>query len=243
MSAAYGIIGYPLGHSFSAGYFTQKFARLGINATYAAFPIEHISQLPALLQTHPNLRGLNVTIPYKQSVITYLDAVDPVAQQVGAVNCIAFTHSIKKGYNTDITGFRNSLLPLLQPHHRQALILGTGGAAKAVAYVLDHEGIDYTQVARTPSPNCITYDELTPDVIATHLLIINTTPLGMHPNINACPAIPYSAITPAHLAYDLVYNPAETKFLSLAAAQGAVIKNGLEMLHLQAEAAWHIWNS
>lgn len=244
MPAVYGIIGYPLTHSFSAGYFTKKFADNGINAAYSTFPLERISDFPALLQKQPGLRGLNVTIPYKESVMAYLDALDNGAKAIGAVNCISFQHSIKKGYNTDVIGFIESLRPLLKAHHRQALILGTGGASKAVAYALHNDGIEYISVSRAKSADdVITYNMLTPEIVGEHTLIINTTPLGMQPNVDTYPPIPYNAITPHHLVYDVVYTPEETKFLSLAKEQGATIKNGLEMFYLQAEASWKIWNS
>ncbi|WP_276133316.1 shikimate dehydrogenase family protein [Polluticoccus soli] len=237
----YGIIGYPLGHTFSPGYFTKKFADEGIDAVYKSFPLEQITELPELLQQQTELRGLNVTIPYKEAVLQYLDETDAAAKAVGAVNCIHITDGNTKGYNTDIIGFEQSLLPLLQPHHRRALVLGTGGAAKAVAYVLNKLGIDYRKVSRSGQPEVVSYDDLTPELISAHTLIINTTPLGMYPDIYSFPPIPYDAIGAEHLLYDLIYNPAETRFLSLGKANGATVKNGMEMLHLQAEASWQIW--
>ncbi|MCD6064998.1 MAG: aroE [Flavipsychrobacter sp.] len=236
----YGIIGYPLSHSFSPGFFNKKFADEGIDAVYESYLLKDVSELASLLLL-PHLRGLNVTIPYKESVIQYLDEIDSSAQAVGAINCIDIRKGRTKGYNTDIIGFEQSLLPKLQPHHSNALILGTGGAAKAVAYVLDKLSITYRKVSRSNEPNVVSYDDLSPQLIAAHTLIINTTPLGMYPDIYSFPPIPYNAITTDHLLYDLVYNPAETRFLTLGKANGATVKNGLEMLHLQAEASWQIW--
>jgi shikimate dehydrogenase len=242
MTALYGIIGRPLEHSFSPAYFNDKFRKQGIDARYEKFELAAIDEFPALLQNNPQLGGLNVTIPYKESVLAYLDELDPVTTAVGAVNCIRISNGKTKGYNTDIIGFRESLLPLLQPQHTKALVLGTGGASKAVLHVLDEAGINYTSISRSPDGRQLTYADLTSDIITAHKLIINTTPLGMHPHINQSPQLPYEAIGTQHLLYDLIYNPAETKFLSLGRQQGAVIKNGLEMLHLQAEAAWRIWH-
>ena len=243
MPALYGIIGYPLSHSFSPAYFRKKFAEQATDAVYEAFPLADITDFPALVQSSPNLCGLNVTIPYKEAIIPYLDDIDYVAARIGAVNTILFRNGRKKGYNTDIIGFEQSLIPLLQPAHMHALILGTGGSSKAVAHVLRELGIALQFVSRTPHDGCIVYGDLTPEIIALHKLIINTTSLGMYPNIDAAPAIPYDAITPQHLLYDLTYNPEETRFLILGKTAGAAIKNGFEMLQLQAEAAWDIWTS
>ena len=238
----YGIIGHPLTHSFSPAYFKKKFAEQHIDAVYEAFPIATINEFSALLATHPALQGLSVTIPYKETIIPHLHEVDPTAAEIGAVNCITIKNGIIKGYNTDVIGFEQSLIPLLHPQHTQALILGSGGAAKAVAWVLKKLSIAYNEISRSKQPGNLTYHELTGAVIAQYNLIINTTPLGMYPAVDAVPPIPFSSIGPRHLLYDLVYNPGETKFLSLGKAQGAAIKNGYEMLHLQAEAAWDIWN-
>lgn len=243
MPAHYGIIGYPLSHSFSKIYFTEKFSKEHFSATYDTFPTKTIEEFPALLQSHPDLKGLSVTIPHKKAVMQYLDVVDDAALQIGAVNSIAIKHGVKTGYNTDVIGFENSLKPLLQPQHTQALILGTGGAALAVAWVLKKLGIPFKFVSRNPSENAITYSDLTDEIINTHKLIINATPLGMSPNVAACPPIPYNAIANQHLLYDLIYNPEKTLFLQKGAAQGATIKNGYEMLILQAEASWKLWNS
>ncbi|HEY1032114.1 MAG TPA: shikimate dehydrogenase [Flavipsychrobacter sp.] len=240
MHKVYGLIGYPLKHSFSPAYFKDKFTRLGIDATYHAYAIPTIHELPELIKKHPSLAGLNVTIPYKEQVLSYLDEVDSIAQQIGAVNCIAIHAGKLKGYNTDVIGFADSLKPLLQPHHTDALILGTGGASLAVAYALGQLGIRYTKVSRAVGD--IVYADLRPEHIATHTLIINTTPVGMFPDVDAFPDLPYEAITDKHLLYDLIYNPAETAFLAKGKAQGATIKNGHEMLVLQAEASWQIWN-
>jgi shikimate dehydrogenase len=240
MPALYGIIGFPLEHSFSPAYFKKKFADQRIDAEYRAFPLKDISQLNGLLNPLAGIRGLSVTIPYKQAVIPFLDEVDDVAQQVGAVNCIAIRNGRKKGYNTDVIGFEQSLVPLLHAHHTHSLVLGTGGAAKAVTYVLAQLGIKHQSVSRDKK-NGIPYNELTTDTIDHHKLIINTTPVGMYPHVDEAPPIPYDAIGPQHLLYDLIYNPEETKFLASGRAMGTAIKNGYEMLHLQAEAAWNAW--
>jgi shikimate dehydrogenase len=242
MPALYGLIGFPLSHSFSPAYFKKKFAAQGIDATYELFPIEHIYNLPELLKKHTDLVGLNVTTPHKVTVIPYLDEIDSVAAEIGAVNCIVIKDGYKKGYNTDATGFEQSLNALLQSQHTQALILGTGGSSQAVAYALSQLGIPYKKVSRYAGKAELTYDRLTDDIIASHKLIINTTQQGMYPLVDAAPLIPYESITDQHLLYDVIYNPQETKFLQLGREQGAVTKNGFEMLQLQAEAAWAIWN-
>jgi len=230
-----------LSHSFSPAYFKKKFAALHIDALYESFPIADINDLPALLDTHPDIEGLSVTIPYKETVIPLLDAVDDTAAQVGAVNCISIKNGRKKGYNTDIIGFEQSLVPLLTPRHTHALIMGTGGASAAVAYVLAQLGIPFQKVSRTEKSDCIAYGQLTADIVSSHRLIINTTPVGMYPHADAAPPMPYSSITDQHLLYDLIYNPEETLFLKRGKENGAVIKNGFEMLQLQAEASWDIW--
>lgn len=243
MAASYGIIGYPLGHSFSPAYFADKFQQEGIDAQYMPYPLPDIAELPQLLRENPTLRGLNVTIPHKQAVMPYLDQLDETAHAIGAVNCIDIRDRRTKGYNTDAAGFELSLLPLLSADHTHALILGTGGASLAVAYVLAKLGIAFSYVSRMQQQGRYTYDALTPELVQRHKLIINTTPLGMHPDISAMPALPYEAIGEAHLLYDLIYNPEETAFLKAGARQGAVTKNGLEMLQIQADASWQIWNS
>ncbi|PZF73101.1 shikimate dehydrogenase family protein [Taibaiella soli] len=241
MTDVYGLIGYPLTHSFSAGYFSEKFSAGSINAVYQNFPLEDITQFPGLLQRQPYLKGLNVTIPHKQAIIPYLDALSKEAAQIGAVNCISFSEGKLTGHNTDIIGFRESLRPLLQPQHQKALILGTGGASLAVAYALDQLNIPYLKVSRQVSSSAISYGNISPQIVAEHMIIINTTPLGTYPSVHSFPDFPYKLLSQQHLLYDLVYNPAETAFLTLGKQQGAIIKNGLEMLHLQAEAAWQIW--
>jgi shikimate dehydrogenase len=240
----YGLIGYPLSHSFSKGFFAEKFAREGIkDCMYDSFPIPEIGELPALLAQYPDLQGLNVTIPYKQAVMSYLDELSPAAARIGAVNCIHFKDGRKTGYNTDAIGFRRSLEPLLQSHHNKALVLGTGGAAKAVQYVLEDLNIPYKLVSRQASADSIPYEQLDASMMASHTLIVNTTPLGMYPDVSAAPALPYEQLTDKHLLYDLIYNPAVTAFLQQGADRGATIKNGHEMLILQAEASWEIWNN
>lgn len=256
----YGLIGYPLSHSFSKKYFTEKFEREHIHdAVYHTFPLEHIHDLPALLAANPDLCGLNVTIPHKLAIIKYLDWIEPDARGAGAVNCVrisaespvmaAFSgevgikgHDFRlEGFNTDIYGFEMSLRPLLTPNHDKALVLGDGGAAKAVKCVLDNLGIAYKCVTRKPYGDNILFKDLKPHHITQHLLIINTTPLGTSPNVDECPDIPYDAITDDHVLYDLVYNPEKTLFLKKGEEQGATIKNGYEMLILQAEKSWEIW--
>ncbi len=240
----YGLIGYPLGHSFSANFFNKKFADEDIDEEYRLFPLENIGELTGLLSEHPDLKGLNVTIPYKSKVIPYLNSLDEDAEKIGAVNVIKIDPSGSlKGYNTDAVGFRQSLRPLLHPNIREALVLGTGGASKAVAHVLEQLGISPLKVSRHPSEGEISYAEITPELIAGHRLIVNTTPLGMWPKTDEAPDIPYHLLTPHHVCYDLVYNPETTEFMRRAAKYGAVTKNGLEMLHLQALAAWDIWQT
>lgn len=240
----YGLIGYPLSHSFSKGFFAEKFAREGIQeCVYESFSLPAITELPALIAKYgEELNGLNVTIPYKEAVIPYLDELSPAAEKMKAVNCIRFQDGRKVGHNTDAIGFWRSLEPLLQPHHNKALILGTGGASKAVQYVLESANIPYLLVSRQAGPDTISYEALTADIMATHTLIVNTTPLGMYPHVEAAPALPYNLIDDRHLLYDLIYNPAVTAFLQKGADNGATIKNGHEMLILQAEASWIIWN-
>ncbi len=243
----YGLIGYPLGHSFSASFFNEKFSREGIDASYRNFELEDIGQLMELLAEIPEIRGLNVTIPYKQQVIPYLTAISPQAKAIGAVNTIKLTHepdgtlTALEGHNTDAPAFARTLAPLLPLEAISALVLGTGGASKAVCNALDALGIDYTLVSRTAGDGRLTYSDLTPEVIEANRLLVNTTPLGMSPDVDACPPIPYDCLTPSHICYDLIYNPEQTKFLARAAEKGATIKNGLEMLHLQALLAWQIW--
>lgn len=238
----YGIIGKSLQHSFSPKYFNDKFAALHLDAQFLAFELKQIKDFPELLKNNRNLKGLCITIPYKESIIAYLDILDKSAQQIGAVNCIQFKDNQLIGYNTDIIGFKQSLQPLLHAHHNKALILGTGGAAKAIQQALIALNITFTIVSRTENENCITYAQLNEDIIKAHTIIINCTPLGTFPNIDEKINIPYNFIGHQHIMYDLIYNPALTSFLKAGAQQGAVIKNGLEMLHLQAEANWVLWN-
>lgn len=247
MKQLYGLLGRNISYSFSREYFTRKFEQLGLTEhQYVNFDIAEISELPHILKREKeSLRGFNVTIPYKQDVFTYLDDVAPDAQKIGAVNVVkVFADGHLEGYNTDVIGFENSLKPLLKLHHKKALILGTGGAAKAVAFVLGKLQIGYLFVSRNAgSSNSIRYDQLDEKILEEYTIIINTTPLGTFPETEKYPAIPYEFIHSGHLLYDLIYNPAETTFLKKGKEQGAVVKNGLEMLELQAEAAWEIWNS
>jgi len=240
----FGLIGFPLSHSFSKGYFANHFLTEKIlDAHYENFPIESIDAFTSLWENNPSLLGLNVTIPYKKLVIPFLQYPSSVVQSIHACNCIKLHEGALYGYNTDVIGFEQSLLPFLQPHHQKALIFGTGGAAAAVEWVLKKLGIAYQLVSRTASEGAITYASLSPEVIASHTLLIHTSPVGTFPNVDEAPDLPYEAITSKHHLYDLVYNPAETKFLALGKAQGATTQNGLEMLHLQADASWEIWNS
>ena len=240
----FGLIGQTLGHSFSQGYFRQKFWELGLpDHAYELFELPTIAGLPALLAAHPHLAGLNVTIPYKEAVLPYLDALAPSAARVGAVNTIAIGPGGRlTGHNTDYVGFRDSLRTFYRPQPgARALLLGHGGAARAVAVALDDLAIPYQTVSRHAQHRGLLYDELTPALLADYSLIVNTTPLGTFPNVAASPRLPYAALGPQHYLYDLVYNPAETQFLAQGRAAGAHTKNGLDMLHRQAEAAWAIW--
>lgn len=241
----YGLIGYPLGHSFSRGYFTDFFAQQAIEAEYKNFELPSIEQLPSLLESKETLCGFNVTIPYKQQVFAYLDELDEAAQAIGAVNVVKVIDKegkqYLKGYNSDYIGFTESIRPLLKPHHTRALILGTGGASKAVNFALRQMEIETLYVSRTAREGIITYNDLTPELMAQHTIIVNTTPLGMHPKVNECPPIDYSTITEQHLLYDVIYNPAKTLFLQHGEEHGATISNGMDMLIGQAKAAWKIW--
>jgi shikimate dehydrogenase len=243
MKRLFGLIGYPLSHSFSKGYFSEKFIREQISDTaYELFPLEQIALFTDLLKDHPNLCGLNVTIPYKTSVIPLLDNLDAEAAAIGAVNTILIQGGKTKGFNTDVHGFRESFSKKLQPKHRKALVLGTGGASKAVVYTLQQLSIPFQFVSRTRSDMVLSYEDISPELIAEHTIIINTTPLGMYPKIDSLPPLPYHVLTKDHYLYDLVYNPQETAFLSKGKAAGAEIENGLDMLYSQAEKAWEIWN-
>ena len=258
----YGLIGYPLSHSFSKRYFSEKFAKANItDSFYGLFPIQKIEELPALIKKHPNLRGLNVTIPYKEAVFPYLDFIDEEAQTVGAVNTIKIQDGKLAGYNTDVYGFEVSLKKMLQKQvnpptpnpqppianspilpNPNSLILGTGGAAKAIVYVLEKLNIPYLKVSRSADKGDLTYQQIDQKLLSKYHLIINTTPLGMSPKIDTFPPISYSSLGKDHFLYDLVYNPEITSFLEKGKAQGASIQNGLEMLYLQAEKSWKIWN-
>lgn len=243
----YGLIGYPLGHSFSKNFFNQKFESEHIDAQYINFEIPSIKDFKDVLKFNPELHGLNVTIPYKEQVIPYLDDLDEDARLIGAVNVIKFARGFLGktkliGYNSDVIGFRRSIEPLLTDSHRRALILGTGGASKAVFHGLKQLGVESTFVSRTAKEGCITYADLTREMMDRYTVIVNTTPLGMFPNVDSCPDIPYEWLTPNHLLYDLLYNPDETLFMRRGKERGATVKNGLEMLLLQAFAAWEIWN-
>lgn len=239
-----GLLGKNISYSFSRGYFKSKFEREGINdITYENFDIEDISIFPSIIQNTEGLKGLNVTIPYKQAVMPFLDKIDEKAKAIGAVNTIKVKKNGKLvGYNTDCYGFKKSLKPYLKAHHKTALILGTGGASKAVAYVLKELGIAYEYVSRTASPNVrFTYDDLNESIIDEFEIIINCSPLGTFPNIENCPNIPYGGISEKHILYDLIYNPLETKFLKIGKQHNATTINGLKMLELQAEKSWSIW--
>lgn len=241
----YGLIGYPLVHSFSKNYFNQKFQLENINAEYVNFEIPDVGDLMEIVAENENLCGLNVTIPYKEQVIPFLDEIDDEAREVGAVNVIKFIRSkgeLKlKGFNSDIIGFTDSIKSMLKPYHTAALVLGTGGAAKAVSYSLRKLGLEVQMVSRRKSAETLVYEELTKNDMKMHKVIVNTTPLGMYPDVDSCPDIPYKYLTPQHLCYDLLYNPDETKFMRMAREAGAEVKNGLEMLLLQAFASYAIW--
>lgn len=244
----YGILGYPLAHSFSKRFFTEKFERGKVDAAYENFEIDNISKFPEIITENPNLIGLNVTIPYKEQVIPYLNELEDAAREVGAVNTIKIsrteTEVYLKGFNTDTHGFENSLKPLLKPQHSKALILGTGGASKAVKYILSKLGIDFISASiEELKENEIRYEEIDSRIMTERLLIINATPLGTFPDVDTSPKIPYELITENHLLFDLVYNPETTKFMKMGLKKGATVKNGNEMLQLQALKSYKIWNS
>ena len=242
----YGLIGYPLAHSFSLGYFNEKFQNEGIAAVYENFEIPQIEMLPEVIASHPDLCGLNVTIPYKEKVISYLDYVSSEARAIGAVNVIKVVHrgkeTILKGYNSDVIGFKQSIEPMLESFHKKALILGTGGASKAINYCLKSLGLETVFVSRYQRPGTIQYDKLTGDDVREYNVIVNCTPCGMYPHTNECPNLPYEAMDSHNLLYDLIYNPDETLFMHKGAKQGATVVNGLEMLLLQAFASWEFWH-
>jgi len=244
----FGLIGYPLSHSFSAKFFAEKFASEGISdAGYQLFPLESISEITTLIALQPDLQGFNITIPYKVAILPFLDHFSDAAKSVGAVNCVKINRTESgitlTGYNTDVYGFRESLTPALKPIHKNALVLGTGGAAKAVCYTLNELGINYTLVSRSGNEESVlNYSQLSENIISKNLLIINTSPVGTYPDVDKYPDIPYQFLGSKHLLFDLIYNPAETKFLRLGREAGATTLNGSKMLELQAEKSWEIWN-
>ena len=243
----YGLIGYPLGHSFSISYFNQKFSDEGIDAKYENFEIPSIDILPEILDSNPELRGLNVTIPYKEKVMQFLDHISPEAQAIGAVNVIRVMHegkdTILKGYNSDVIGFTQSISPMIDTKwHKKALVLGTGGASKAISYGLRSLGLDTVYVSRYERPGTIQYNKITPDVIREYNVVVNCTPVGMYPHTDECPQLPYEAMDSHTILYDLIYNPDETLFMKRGRERGANVKNGLEMLLLQAFASWEFWH-
>ncbi len=241
----YGLIGKSLTHSFSAKYFNTKFQKEGIeDSHFDLFELETIEQIHGLLQKNPNLQGFSVTIPYKEAILPYLDEMDSVVEEIGACNCVKIKDGKLIGFNTDVDGFMKSFLPLVDLHHDSAIVLGNGGAAKAIIHSLEQWSLDPLVVARNPkNEGELPWEELTEEMVNEHKLIINTTPIGTWPNVDDCPDIPYQGIDRFHLVYDLIYNPEKTTFLKKAEAQDAVTKNGMEMLEQQAEAAWLIWNS
>ncbi len=240
----FGLVGFPLTHSFSQKYFSEKFVYAGItDAEYKNFSIPSINHMIEVMNQHPNLCGFNITIPYKKQIIEFLHTATPAVQQMGACNCVLIKNKIISGYNTDIVGFKQSLLPYLKPHHTKALVLGTGGAAAAVEYVLNELNILYQFVSRTPKEKQLNYTQLTPAIIKENTLIINTSPVGQYPNIADAPAIPYEYLGPDHHLFDLIYNPSQTTFLKYGQKYGSTFQNGYEMLVLQAEESWRIWNS
>ncbi len=239
----FGLIGYPLTHSFSQQYFAEKFTTLGLSdCSYSNFPLKEIEELATLLKD-PDLCGFNITIPYKKLVLPFLAHSDEVVSSIGACNCVSIHNGILTGYNTDVSGFELSLKPYLKPHHKKALVLGTGGASAAVLFVLRKLGIDCLSLSRKSSATGILYEDLDESMLASHHLLVNTTPLGMYPNTQDYPPIPYEWITPEHHLFDVIYNPAETQFLLKGKARGASVQNGHEMLVIQAEESWRIWNS
>ena len=243
----YGLIGYPLTHSFSIGYFNEKFENEGIDAEYVNFEIPSIEMLPEVIASNPELLGLNVTIPYKEKVMSYLVFISPEARAIGAVNVISVIHKgrniLLKGYNSDVIGFTQSIEPMLEPFHKKALILGTGGASKAINYGLKSLGLETVFVSRYERPGTIQYNKLTGDDVREYNVIVNCTPCGMYPHTNECPDLPYEAMDSHNLLYDLIYNPDETMFMHKGAKQGATVVNGLEMLLLQAFASWEFWHN
>lgn len=239
----YGLLGKNISYSFSKNYFGEKFEKEQLDNKYINFDLPTISEFENIIK-NPDIKGINVTIPYKQQVLQYLDEIDNVAKEIGAVNVIKINkNGTLKGFNSDYYGFKNSLLPLLKPHHKKALILGTGGASKAIAYALQSLGIQYNFVSRNPDNGELTYKDLDEDIIRAYKIIINCTPLGTHPDVQNYPDIPYDHLTDSHILYDLIYNPSETTFMKKGKDKGSTIINGLQMLVLQAEKSWEIWNT
>ncbi len=243
----FGLVGFPLGHSFSSKFFNEKFQNEHIDAQYENFELPSIEQLPALLAANPQLCGLNVTIPYKEKIIPFLNDMSNEAKAIGAVNVVKVLQQGNRprliGYNSDVIGFSGSIEPLLAAHHRRALVLGTGGASKAVLYALHKLGVETQLVSRVGRSGIISYADITPHMLANDFkLVVNCTPVGMYPHTDECPPLPYEAMNEQTLLYDLVYNPSETLFMKRGAEHGAVVKNGLEMLLLQAYASWDFWN-
>lgn len=240
----FGLVGKNISYSFSKGYFTKKFADLNLkNHSYENFDLDQIDELQNIIQHSKNIKGLNVTIPYKETVMPYLTKIEENANKIGAVNTIKINKNGLIGFNTDAYGFHKSIEPFLKKQHTKALIFGTGGASKAVAHVLGELGISFTFVSRNPKTDQLSYQELNKEIIQMNLLLVNCTPLGTHPNINQKPDIPYEFITSVHLLFDLIYNPERTAFLMAGQKQGAQVCNGNQMLRFQAEKAWEIWNS
>jgi len=243
----YGLIGYPLGHSFSKSFFTEKFKKEAISAAYLNFEIKELTQLPSIINETENLQGFNVTIPYKEKVFPYLDSYSPEAKAIGAVNVVKVisTTNGKKlvGFNSDYVGFMKSIRPLLKKHHKRALILGTGGSSKAIAFALQQLNIAFHFVSRVAREGQLTYELLNKELLQNYQVVVNCTPVGMFPHEQEAPLLPYTALGEEHLLYDLVYNPLKTTFMIKGEERGATVKNGLEMLHLQAIEAWNIWNS
>jgi shikimate dehydrogenase len=239
----FGLVGHTLSHSFSKDYFAKKFLAENItDCKYENFELKRIEKLPQLIADHPELQGLNITIPYKESVIPYINVLDEIVDEIGACNCIHLQNNKLYGFNTDVKGFKRSIQNKLKPHHKKALVLGTGGSSKAVQFALRLLDIEHCTVSRHPKLQQIGYEEVGDQMMEDYKIIINTTPLGMFPNVDDDPPIPYEYITPDHLLYDLIYNPAKTRFLQQGEFHGAEICNGYEMLTMQAEESWKIWN-
>ena len=240
----YGLIGFPLSHSFSQRYFTEKFSREHIqDAVFLNFSIPQVEDVSTIFSDHPQLKGLAVTIPYKKSIIKYLDETDDIVREISACNCVKIGAHAKTGYNTDVIGFESSFVKNLKSHHAKALVLGTGGAASAVKFVLQKNGFEYLVVSRTASGKTISYNDVTDEILSEYSVIINCTPLGTYPNIQEAPPLPYNFLNASHYLFDLVYNPLITKFLEYGKKVNCTIQNGYEMLVIQAEENWKIWNS